>query len=455
MKQPFSLSLANRILGMLIISVIAVGWVIILVTEQIIEKSILEQVRKQAVIYLYDLNEHINLSYDTVDSEQLESFLSANTELSEHFDFRIFRIFIFDMDGNIIASSHNSRTTPKKISPELRQQLQLRDYHIAGEFDIERDQQTQTMVTDIIIPLVLHGELVGGLELEIDLDKTKLVVQSLDDDVEQSVITVTAISTLTLLALLWGLTHWGLITPINHFKEVTRKIANNDFSVRSNWKSTDELGELSSSINEMADHIQRLVDEQDQAYLQVLQTLAKALEARDPYTASHSSRVTRYALKLAKEIGLSKEQRSTLKQGALMHDLGKIGIPDAILNKSSALTNEEMVIMKEHPSKTAKILSPLSHMQEHAAIAAWHHERWDGKGYPDGLKGEQIPLLVRIVSIADTWDAMTGDRVYRKGFTPNKAIEIMQKEQHLGQFDPQLLERFITMINKELKGRYK
>lgn len=450
MKKPFyAPSLSSRILGMLIISVLTVGWAITVVTEQIIEKSILEQIRKQAVIYLYDVEEHLNFSYQTLEPDQLTQFLSAQAQVSDYFDFRIFRIFAFDLDGNIIASSHNSRHKPKQISPELRSRLLNRDYHIVDE--IEHVALTQTQVTDIVIPLQFHGQLIGGLELEIDLEKTIVAVKSLDDNVERSVLKITAISTLTLLILLGALTHWGLISPINHFKEVTRKIAANDLSVRSNWRSTDELGELSGSINEMADNLQRLITQQEQAYLQVLQTLAKALEARDPYTASHSSRVTRYALKLAKELGLDEQQREILKQGALMHDLGKIGIPDDVLNKPAPLTEEEMQIMRSHPSKTAKILSPLSHMKEHAAIATWHHERWDGEGYPDGLKGEQIPLLARIVSIADTWDAMTGDRIYRKGFSYSKALDILLAEKDQGQFDPQLLDTFSKMIQRELE----
>jgi len=142
-----------------------------------------------------------------------------------------------------------------------------------------------------------------------------------------------------------------------------------------------------------------------------------------------------------------------LKQGALMHDLGKIGVSDEILNKPDALNDEEHELMKSHKVVTATIMRPIKRFKEFAEIAAWHHERWDGNCYPDGLKGEEIPLLARIVSIADSGDAMTGDRVYRKGIEVFKAITIMENENDTGQWAPKLLNEFIHMIRAEQQAR--
>jgi len=182
----------------------------------------------------------------------------------------------------------------------------------------------------------------------------------------------------------------------------------------------------------------------------MLQSLARALEAKDSYTAGHSGRVAKFSTQLGKHVGVDENQLKLLKHGALMHDLGKIGINDAILNKPGALSDDEYEIMKQHPASTAKIMKPLKRFKEFAEIAAWHHERWDGKGYPDGLKGEKIPLLARIVCIADTWDAMTGDRIYRKGMTVVKALSILDKEKDHGQWDPALIRAFIEMIGNEV-----
>ncbi len=129
-----------------------------------------------------------------------------------------------------------------------------------------------------------------------------------------------------------------------------------------------------------------------------------------------------------------------------MHDIGKIGIPDAILNKRGPLDVEEFEIIKSHPVKTAIIMRPLKRFKEFTEIAAWHHERWDGKGYPDGLSGDNIPLLARIVSIADAWDALTGDRVYRQGMDESKALNLIENERNSGQWDPQMIDTFIKMM---------
>ena len=180
----------------------------------------------------------------------------------------------------------------------------------------------------------------------------------------------------------------------------------------------------------------------------ILFALAKALEARDDNTSSHSLNVTRYSMLLGEHLGLDEEELRVLSQGALMHDLGKIGIPDNILKKPGVLDESEFEIIKQHPMMTSEILDTLETSGHFAAIARSHHERWDGTGYPDGLNGEDIPLLARIVSIADAWDAMTSDRVYREAMTENIALDIFEREKDSGQWDPYLLDKFIKLIRQ-------
>jgi putative nucleotidyltransferase with HDIG domain len=181
----------------------------------------------------------------------------------------------------------------------------------------------------------------------------------------------------------------------------------------------------------------------------ILFALAKALEARDDNTSSHSINVTRYSMLLGQHLGLDEEQLRTLGQGAMLHDLGKIGIPDSILKKPGNLDDTEFERIKEHPKLTSEILAPLEKPNPFTGIARSHHERWDGKGYPDGLNGEDIPLLARIVAIADAWDAMTSNRVYRQGMNEHDALSILEKEKGSGQWDPYLIEEFIKMIRQE------
>jgi putative nucleotidyltransferase with HDIG domain len=180
----------------------------------------------------------------------------------------------------------------------------------------------------------------------------------------------------------------------------------------------------------------------------ILFALAKALEARDDNTSSHSLNVTRYSMLLGEHIGLEEEKLRALSQGALLHDLGKIGIPDDILKKPGNLDESEFEIIKKHPMLTSDILDTLETSDHFAAIARSHHERWDGTGYPDGLNGEEIPLLARIVAIADAWDAMTSNRVYRDAMSENIALDVFEKEKDSGQWDPYLVEKFINLIRQ-------
>ena len=186
----------------------------------------------------------------------------------------------------------------------------------------------------------------------------------------------------------------------------------------------------------------------------ILFALAKALEARDDDTASHSLNVTKYAMLLGRQIGLDDEELRILAQGAMLHDLGKIGIPDEILKKPGILDEYEFERIKEHPRLTSEILAPLETSSHYSSIARSHHERWDGNGYPDGLNGENIPLLARIVAIADAWDAMTSNRVYRPGMSDKMALSILEKEKDWGQWDPYLIEEFIKIILKDNGSGY-
>ena len=187
----------------------------------------------------------------------------------------------------------------------------------------------------------------------------------------------------------------------------------------------------------------------------ILFALAKALEARDDNTSSHSLNVTRYSMLLGEHLGLDEEDLRALSQGALLHDLGKIGIPDDILKKPGDLDDAEFEIIKKHPMMTSEILDSLEKSEHFAAIARSHHERWDGTGYPDGLYGENIPLLARIVAIADAWDAMTSNRVYRDAMSENIALDILEREKNWGQWDPFLVDKFISLMRREKdRGRF-
>lgn len=180
----------------------------------------------------------------------------------------------------------------------------------------------------------------------------------------------------------------------------------------------------------------------------IIFTLALALESKDAYLHGHSERVADYALELGRFLNLSEVDQVNIYRAAILHDIGKIGIPDAILNKPSALASEEWSIMKSHPERGEAICSKLNFAREILPIIRHHHERYDGKGYPDGLSGEDIPFLARLVSIADTVDAITSGRPYRSAGTFERVLEELQKGSGT-QFDPVLVAAFISLSDKK------
>ncbi len=181
----------------------------------------------------------------------------------------------------------------------------------------------------------------------------------------------------------------------------------------------------------------------EQAYLQILEALVESLEARDPYTAGHSRRVSRYSILIARQLGLCDSEIEALRIGALLHDIGKIGIPDAVLLKDGRLSDEEFRIIQQHPDIGVRILERIGAFGTYLASVGLHHENHDGSGYPNGLCGDQIPVEARIVHVADAYDAMTSNRPYRNRMPEEKVRRILQ-ECSGTQFDPNVVAAFFS-----------
>lgn len=179
-----------------------------------------------------------------------------------------------------------------------------------------------------------------------------------------------------------------------------------------------------------------------------LEGLSRALDLRDKETEGHSQRVTELAVRLARAMGVPKKDVTQIRWGALLHDIGKMGIPDAILLKPARLTDEEWEIMRRHPVYAYQLLSPMPYLRPLLDIPYCHHEKWDGTGYPRGLKGEDIPLTARIFAVADVWDALRSDRPYRPAWTAHKAREYI-RDQAGTHFDPKVVEVFLQIIDEE------
>ncbi len=189
----------------------------------------------------------------------------------------------------------------------------------------------------------------------------------------------------------------------------------------------------------------RLYDAIQQNSFNAVQALAESLEARDPYTSGHSARVTDYAVRVAKTLNVSSTSLQTLRYASRLHDIGKLGIDEATLHKHGGLSDDDWGMIREHPVKGERIVQWLGFLDRAKPIVRHHHERWDGCGYPDGLKGEEIPFLTRILSVADCYDAMTSERPYRSAMSRREALAELESEK-TRQFDPTIVDQFSKVI---------
>jgi HD-GYP domain-containing protein (c-di-GMP phosphodiesterase class II) len=224
-----------------------------------------------------------------------------------------------------------------------------------------------------------------------------------------------------------------ITNPLQILTQSSRALARGDFSQRVHLRSRTEIGELAETFNTMSQELEQFVEDLKRAaeenhalFLGSIQMLAGAVDEKDPYTRGHSDRVTRYSLLIAKEMKLPPTFMETLQISAQLHDVGKIGIEDRILKKPGALNAEEFEAMKTHTTKGANILRPVTQLAEMLPGIELHHEALDGRGYPYGLQGDQIPLLARVIAVADTFDALTTNRPYQHAHTPEEALAIIQ-----------------------------
>lgn len=183
------------------------------------------------------------------------------------------------------------------------------------------------------------------------------------------------------------------------------------------------------------------------AYDATIEGWSRAMDLRDHETEGHTQRVTNLTLKLAQFMQVSESQLTAIRRGALLHDIGKMGVPDSILLKEGKLTDEEWVLMRKHPKLAHEMLMPIAYLHDALVIPYCHHEKWDGTGYPQGLAGENIPLVARIFAIIDVWDALITDRPYRKKWTKLKARQYI-KTQSGKHFDPRVVDAFLENIGK-------
>lgn len=244
--------------------------------------------------------------------------------------------------------------------------------------------------------------------------------------------------------------------PLLKVVDASSQVAAGDLDVSVDPKGNDEITALANSFNLMVASLKRsesdLIQAHEatiQAYDRTIEGWCKALELRDNVTEGHTQRVTELTLLIAREMGLSEEQLVHVRRGALMHDIGKMAIPDSILKKPGALEDDEWIEMRRHPVYAYEMLSRISYLAPSLEIPYCHHEKWDGSGYPRGISAEEIPLAARIFAVADVWDALRSDRPYRQALPTSTALAYIEENKGT-HFDPEVVESFLIVYKRDL-----
>jgi HD-GYP domain-containing protein (c-di-GMP phosphodiesterase class II) len=216
-------------------------------------------------------------------------------------------------------------------------------------------------------------------------------------------------------------------------------------------RNARQYSDVVKQKQEMATLNEEIAASQDElalAYEATIEGWSRAMDLRDKETEGHTQRVTEMTVHLAWAMGMSNEQIVQVRRGALLHDMGKLGVPDSILLKPGKLTDEEMLLMRKHPQYAYDMFSSIEYLRPALDIPHYHHEKWDGTGYPNELEGEQIPLPARIFAVVDVWDALQSDRPYRKGWTQEKVLEHIRAQSGI-HFDPKVVELFIKVLSEK------
>lgn len=355
-------------------------------------------------------------------------------------------VYVVDRKGIIVAHPDERRwVAGQDASSSFSIVAQLRDLPL---------QLRATQTTRFQIDLAgRRVEMIGTYSTVQDMNWAVIAQRSLDDarvdagvsELNRQALTFAAV--LTIAALLLGyLFAVGITTPIRSLAESTLAISRGEFHQRAPVQGAAEISDLAETFNRMAGDIEQFIEQLKQAaeenrelFIGSIRMLAAAIDEKDPYTRGHSGRVAKYSMTIGATMGLGAGDLDRLRISALLHDVGKIGIDDRVLKKPGSLTDDEFQIMKQHPIKGANIMRPVAQLKDMLPGIELHHEQVNGKGYPYGLQGEQIPLMAKIISVADTLDAITTNRPYQSAMDLEFALKRV-RELAGSRFDPKIVD---------------
>ncbi len=338
-------------------------------------------------------------------------------------------VYIVDRSGHIVAHPDTRNFVPgADLSSAYKVVAQIKDLPqgLRATETVRFAKQENNRGVEMIGTYSTFPELNWAVIAQRSLDKARedAGVKELNTQALEFVLVV------TFAALILGYFFAvGISRPIRSLAESTQAISRGEFHQRAPVKGAAEISELAETFNKMADDIEEYIEQLKQAaeanrelFLGSIRMLAAAIDEKDPYTRGHSGRVAKYSVIIGTELNLNAQELDRLRISALLHDVGKIGVDDRVLKKPGSLTPEEFELMKQHPAKGANIMRPVAQLKEMLPGIELHHEAVDGRGYPYGLRGDQIPLMARIIAVADTLDAITTNRPYQSAMDIDFAL---------------------------------
>src|SRR6201991_605024 len=362
-------------------------------------------------------------------------------------------VFVVDQNGRAVAHPEASVAFAEKPMTDLKVVQEWREsgaqvQSALAPFTAARDGRTVEMLGSYATAELDKNSRLGVIAIQ---DETAALASV--SDMRWQTLWISLIA--ALLTIVVGVFFANKLThPVRELASGAHRIASGDFSKRIEVTSRTELGDLGNSFNLMTDQVERfIVDLQNSAqenrelFLGTVKGLAAAIDGKDPYTRGHSERVSRFSMAIGQRLGLPDDEIEKIRISALLHDVGKIAIDDNILKKPAALTDEEFEVMKSHPKAGYKIMSQIPAMKEFLPGMYMHHEMVDGKGYPQGLKGDEIPIMGKIVAVADTFDAMTTDRPYQKAMKFEDALALIEKFVDT-RYDPEVVGAFTAACSE-------
>ena len=356
-------------------------------------------------------------------------------------------VFLVDGEGRVLwAHGADDATARALASSSLVEDFRRHPAVLASEYTLFVRGRKQRML-GMVSPIEATG---WGVVAHKPLSAAYVAVkQSVYSSVLSSLLLVALAGVFAIVAAR------RLAAPFQDLAKTTHEIAEGKFGQRLEVRGPGrEVAELAEDFNRMSGHVQRYVEELEAAaranhelFIGAIRAFAAAVDAKDPYTRGHSERVAQYSRTIARVLGQPEEFQERIWVAGVLHDVGKIGVEDRILKKGGVLTAEEYEQMKLHPVVGEEILRPLVALREMLPAIRWHHEAWNGRGYPDGLKGERIPLIARIVAVADTFDAITTNRPYQRAYSPEYAVQTITKLTG-ARFDAKVVTAFLRAFQQ-------